>query len=155
MNLFSLVNSTGDVSPKITRLSPQKAKKSDFPVALIGENLPAPGEAEVYIGETLVEVYETNADAGKGIRLMVSYPTGGFAEVGMLNVTVKNTANGTQAMKVNGFEYISEAEGPRNLINCSQSGQTGGLPAGDLAVLLLAVAGLLVGLRHKKTGMAQ
>ena len=40
-NLFTLVNGTSDVAPIITRVSPGKAQKEDFPVTLIGQNFGA------------------------------------------------------------------------------------------------------------------
>ncbi len=151
-NLFTLANSTGDVAPKITRISPARAEKSDFPVALIGENLPTPEEAEVKFGSTLLKVYEEDADKGLGTRLMIKFPEGGFAEVGKLDVTVRNTSNGTEGMKIDGFDFVSEADGPGNLINCSGGGSSGGVPLGDLALLIMVLAGLMLGMRHKKAG---
>ena len=84
---------------------------------------------------------------------MVKFPIGGFSQVGMLNVTVRNKSNGTQDMKINGFEYISE---PTIKYPTSCSGEAGGasMPMGDLAVLLLAVGGLLIGLKRKSAGTA-
>jgi hypothetical protein len=152
-NLFTLANSTSDVAPKIGRVSPSRAEKSDFPVSLIGENLPAAADAEVYFGETLVEVYELEADASAGTTLMVKFPTGGFSQVGMLNVTVRNKNNGTQDMKINGFEFVSEPT-IKYPTSCSGEAGSGSMPMGDLMVLLLAVGGLLIGLKRKSAGTA-
>ena len=123
-------------------------------MSLIGENLPAAADAEVYFGETLVEVYELEADASAGTTLMVKFPTGGFSQVGMLNVTVRNKNNGTQDMKINGFEYVSQADPPKYPASCSGEAGSGSMPMGDLMVLLLAVGGLLIGLKRKSANRA-
>ena len=89
-------------------------------------------------------------DIGAGTTYQVKFPVGGFAEVGVMNVTVRNKQNGTQATRINGFEFLSPPEGPQNPIDCSASRSGGAMPVGDLLVLLLAGTALAFGLRRKK-----
>jgi hypothetical protein len=147
-NLFTLVNGTGDVSPIITRVSPAKATKSDFPVKVIGENFGAREDMVVRFGETLMTILAVNSE---GTEISVGYPTGGFAEVDQMSVTVVNETNGTEAIKLNAFEFVSDPVSKPNVGPFSCGPNSGGFtsPLGDLLLLALVVGGLAFGLRSK------
>jgi hypothetical protein len=133
-NLFTLVSGTGDLAPSITRVTPQRAEKSDFPVRIIGENFPAAEDLVVLFGDTVMnDLFVSDG----GTSITVGFPQGGFAEVGEMNVTVRNTANGTQAMKLNAFDFVSQPDVGK-LPGCGAGGAGGGAPLGDLIVLLMA-----------------
>ena len=149
-DLFTLTSNTGDVAPSVVRVSPSKAEKSEFPVSLIGVNLPSPEDASVYFGNTLVEVYELEEDKGTGTRLQVKYPLGGFAEVGSMHVRVVNKSNGTEGTMLNAFEFISLPEGPKNPLDCNASKTGGPMPLADVFILLVTALALGLGLRGKR-----
>jgi len=147
-NLFTLVNGTGDVSPVITRVSPAKATKSDFPVKVIGENFGAREDMIVRFGETLMPILAVNSE---GTEISVGYPIGGFAEVDQMSVTVANDTNGTEAIKLNAFEFVSDPVAKPNIgpFSCGPNGGATSSPLGDLVLLSLVFAGLAFGIRSK------
>ncbi|MDP2323948.1 MAG: hypothetical protein Q8N51_07960, partial [Gammaproteobacteria bacterium] len=142
-NLFTLTTGTGNLAPVITRVSPQRAEKKDFPVRVIGENFPPSGNIVVTFGNTVMNDLFVN-DAGTEIT--IGFPQGGLAQVGQMNVRVRNTANNTETMKLNAFDYISQPDVAK-LPGCG-GGTGGGNPLGDLLVLMF-VAAILAGTLRK------
>lgn len=147
-DLFTVVSGGGSESPNVTSVTPDSAGSEDFPVTVLGTNLPPAEFAFVAFGQTRMPVL--SAAAG-GTSLSVGFPAGGLPDVGPLNVTVRDTRSGREDILLNGFTYNNDIPASKGgLFSCAPEKESAGGFWGDLAIVAGVAMALLAASRWRR-----
>jgi hypothetical protein len=142
-DLFTLEQVSTD-GPRITAVVPARAKASDFPVTIVGENFPSLDKVRVYFGLALMNAVSVSPD---GKSILVQLPVGGLPGDGLRNVNVQELkANQTIAAQdtlIDGFYYDNPVVTPNKGFLCAPGGPAAESAGGDwlvISITLLALA---------------
>jgi PKD repeat protein len=146
-DLFRIRSGTGTLAPQITGLTPNTGDSESFPVTITGLNFPSLENAYVLFGDTRMPVLSASPD---GTSLTVGFPAGGLPNTGPLSVTVRDLSTNQQDVLLQGFDYKNDiGRSKASIFSCAPGADKGGSGWADV-VLVLAVAGVLMGMTMRR-----
>ena len=141
-DLFALGNTSVD-GPAIMGVTPRRGSSSTFPITIVGERFGS--ITQVAFGSTMMPISRINE---AGTEIVVNFPVGGIAQTGRMDVTVTNTDSGQQDISVDAFIFSSKPGGAGCAVGTAGGGGETGF--GDIVLLILTSAVLLVGIRRQR-----
>lgn len=150
-DLFVLVDGSASDRPVVTGVTPDKAGSESFPVTVTGRNFDAANGVVVKFGGTTMPVQSVSAT-----RIEVSFPSGGIASLGLLDVSVTNSRTGYTSVAQDAFEYENAATRPTKLFLCGpgSDAETGWTAFGDALLSAVVLAGLILAARRRNVSAA-